>query len=244
MYLQNKNFKHYIDLVVEKGKTDKLQTVKNVNIVNIRLNDIAELVYEELDPKNNLRNPQVRFTFDSLPEDIKKSCAVSMFIYRYCIYRILTKFNVWHKDSWQYHLMDDYWSQEVSAVTLIPSVGEAVDKALNTMSRLNDSKKIEFILKLEHGRVLPELVNCEWTVSSVKHSDFYFSNPDLYNEYKNKGVQSHLDNYKLPRALCFKEANLNLNLNLYRVIDGYSRIADNEARERDSCLVIYALPNK
>ena len=107
MSLYGQDFKHYLDFNVEKKDTERMAIVAAVKINTIRINDIVEYIYERLDPRNNLREPTVKIVFDALPTETKKSFATSMFIYRYCIHRILTLFHIYNTDHWQYHLTDD-----------------------------------------------------------------------------------------------------------------------------------------
>lgn len=236
MYLADTDFKHYMELNVKKTQKDKILAVSTVDIISIRINDIAEYIYEHLDPENNLRNPSVRIAFDGLPDDLKRNYANSMLIYRYCIHRILTKYKLWDKKSWQYHLMDDYFSQEVSAVTLCPGIADSLNKCLLYMNTLSNSRKIEYMLELEYGKVLPELVNGNWLVTNIPMDKLYYTNPKLHEESAVKGPISYLDNYRLPRALCVCDKTSSGFH--YRVIDGYSRLADLEARDIKECLVI------
>lgn len=236
MYLADTDFKHYMELKVEKEQKDKILAVSSVDITGIRLNDIAEYIYEHLDPENNLRDPSVRMTFDGLPDDLKRKYANNMLIYRYCIHRILTKYRLWDKKNWRYHLMDDYFSQEVSAVTLRPEVADSLSKCLLRMNTLSNSRKIEYMLELEYGKVLPGLVNGDWSVTTIPMDKLYYTNPKLHEESVAKGPIEYLNYYRLPRGLCVRERVPDGFR--YRVVDGYSRLADLEARNVKECLVI------
>jgi len=237
MYLADTDFKHYMSLNVGKEQKDKVLAVSSVDITDIRINDIAEYIYEHLDPENNLRDASVRMTFDGLPDDLKRVYANGMLIYRYCIHRILTKFKIWDKKNWQYHLMDDYWSQEVSAVTLRKDIADNLSKCLLHMNSLDNSKKIEYMLELEYGKVLPELVNGTWMAATVPIDKLYYTNPTLHEECVDKAPIPYLEFYRLPRGLCVRERDANGYR--YRVVDGYARLSDLEARGvKKECLVI------
>ena len=54
------DLKHYLDYSVKKTDTEKMDKVSSVTINYIRINDIVELIYEHLDPRNNLRDPTIK----------------------------------------------------------------------------------------------------------------------------------------------------------------------------------------
>lgn len=237
MSLYDQDFKHYMDLKITKEDTERMAIVKTVEIKGIRLNDIVEYIYERLDPRNNLREPTVKLAFDALPTDTKQKLATSMFIYRYCIHRILTHFKLYKDDNWQYHLTDDYYAQEVQSIKLKPSLAEEIDRCLRKMITLKDSRKIEFVLELEFHRVLPEIQNRDWCIGKVKCEQLKFTNESLLNKCRKEDL-SYLESYKLPRALCIAEPDSDSDMR-YRVIDGYHRLADIIERNQLNCLVIY-----
>jgi hypothetical protein len=236
MSLYDQDFKHYMDLDVTKEDTERMAIVKGVEIKGIRLNDIVEYIYERLDPRNNIREPTVKLAFDALPTDTKQKLATSMFIYRYCIHRILTHYHVYDSDNWQYHLTDDYYSQEVQSIKLKPGLAEDIDRCLRKMITLKDSRKIEMVLELEFRRVLPEIRDREWSISKVHKEQFKFTNESLLSKCRKEDL-SYLESYKLPRALCVAEQGPDDTV--YRVIDGYHRLADIFERDEPCCLVIY-----
>jgi hypothetical protein len=233
MHIAEADFKQYMELEIEKKQDGKLLKVVSVDIKNIKLDDISEYIYEHIDPQNNLKNPTVRLIFDGLKDDIKREYANNMLITRYCIHRILTKYKIWEKKNWQYNLMDDYWSQDVSTVKLKKNVADSLSKALFSLNKLSLNKKIEYLLKIEYGKLLPGVLDKIWRVTQVPVSQLYYSNPQLHEQCVKKGPLEFLDKYKLPRGLCIVEQP-----DKYKVIDGYARLSDTEARGNDNCLII------
>lgn len=222
---------------VRKEDKERMSVVTAVTISHIRINDIVEHLYEVLDPKNNLRDPTVRIAFDALPEDSKKFLATSMFIYRYCIHRVLTLFKLYDTAHWQYHLADDYYSQDLLSITLKGDVAARVDSVLRHLSASPDNKKIEYVLKLEFNRVLPELLNKSWFIDTVAVDKLYFSNAKLYEKCLEENLD-YLREYKLPRGLCVREPRGDKE---FRVVDGYHRLAETQRSGKTYCLVIYCV---
>ena len=230
MSLFSRDFKHYMDVTIEKEDGERMAMVSLVRINTIRLNDIVEYLYERLDPRNNLRDPTVKVAFDALPKDTKISLATSMFIYRYCIHRILTLHKVYIPDYWQYHLTDDYYAQDITAITLKDELATEIDRKLRHMVSLRDNKKLEYVLEMEFNRVLPEIQGKEWHIATVPLSSMRFTNEKLFNKCLEEDL-SYLQSYKLPRALCIKDDTMNPQTDkCYRVIDGYHRLAEVQKR--------------
>lgn len=195
-----------------------------------------EYVYERLDPRNNLRESTVKLAFNAMPDETKQRLATSMLIYRYCIHRILTHFKIYKDENWQYYLTDDYYSQDVHTIKLKPSLAEDIDHCLKKMISLRDGKKIEYVLELEFRRVLLEVRDRDWHISKVKREQLKFTNESLLNKCREEDL-SYLESYKLPRALCIVDPTSGEPV--YRVIDGYHRLADIFERDEPACLVIY-----
>lgn len=232
MSLFGQDFKHYMDVTVEKKDTERMAVVSLVRINNIRMNDIVEYIYEKLDPRNNLRDPTVKIAFEALPIDTKMELATSMFIYRYCIHRILTLSRIYDVSLWQYHLTDDYYAQEISSITLKADIATNIDKSLRHMVTLRDNKKLEYVLEMEFKHVLPEVQNRQWHITTVNLNELRFTNETLYRKYLDEDLD-YLNTYKLPRALCVRDGAF------YRVIDGYHRLAAVEKSGGSKCLIIY-----
>lgn len=226
------NCAHFIEYDVQQENRDKMSYITGVKIINVRLNDLVEFLYEKLDPRNNLRDPVVKIAFDALPENTKKTIATSMFIYRYCIHRILTHFKLYSESVWQYFITDDYHSQEISAICLKDNVAQAVDQCLSQMVLLSDTKRIELMLDLEYGKIISSAYDKEWLITHVDVEDLHFSNSAHYERCMLDDM-TYMKGYKLPRGLCILMPN-----GKYRVIDGYHRICA-AIKNGDNILVIY-----
>jgi hypothetical protein len=104
------------------------------------------------------------------------------------------------------------------------------------MITLKDAKKVEYVLELEFRRVLPEVRDRDWHICKVNMEKLKFTNESLLNKCRKKDL-SYLATYKLPRALCIAEHAPGDTV--YRVIDGYHRLADVLEHNDPCCLVIY-----
>lgn len=91
-------------------------------------------------------------------------------------------------------------------------------------------------MELEFRRVLPEVRDREWHICKVNPDQLKFTNESLLNKCRKEDL-SYLQSYKLLRALSVAEPTANGHV--YRVIDGYHRLADIIERGEAGCLVIY-----
>lgn len=234
----NQNFKDDIDFeVIYESASETTETkmlkVKEVKLNKIKIVNLVEFIYEKLDSSNNLRNPIVRLSFDSLAPDKQKKFATVMFIYRYCIHRIMTHFKAYDRNMWQYFIEDDYHSQEVSEIKLKSEVALEIDTHLRYLINIPIKRKIEYVLTLEYGKLLPSVTNKNWLIGPVSKDDLHFSNQTHYERCSESDL-SYLNGYNLPRGLCIKQSN-----GKYKVIDGYHRLCAAE-KLGDNFLVIYA----
>ena len=112
------NFIQNLEYDIDRKEDNNMSKVTKVTIKNVRMNDIVEKLYSHLDPRNNLRDPVINMTFQSLPTDIRKKIGTGMLIFRYCIHRVLTHYGIYQNKNWDSYVVDDYYSQEVSDIRL------------------------------------------------------------------------------------------------------------------------------
>lgn len=204
--------------------------IKTVNISEIRLDDLVEYIYKVLEPNNDLDSPVVRETFCAFNVEQQKAIATAMLIDRYCINRILTQNKIYKTENWMYRTINDYYGQEVDMICLKPHVAEIVDSQLNSLKFKSLAKKLEYILQLEYGHLIPSVVNRGWYIVQTNVKELLFSNVHHFKECQKKDFR-YLKNYKLPRAIVTQQPD-----GRYKVVDGYHRIC---AAGTDPFLVIY-----
>ena len=217
----DENFIQNLEYDIDRKEDNDMSKVTNVTIKNVRMNDIVERLYSHLDPRNNLRDPVINMTFQSLPTEIRKKIGTSMLIFRYCIHRVLTHYGIYLDKNWNSYVVDDYYSQEVSDIRLKPELATTINEFLQSISKLSDDKKIEAVLKLEHGRLIPIATGKHWIIKEINSDHLVFTNKALLVRcIEEAKTSSYLKGYNLPRGLCYKVSDTE-----YRVIDGYHRLA-------------------
>lgn len=223
------------DVLKENGK------ITGLNVTRIDLPGIVEYIYERVDPKNNLKDPIIHQQYNILSQDQKLLLASQMLITRYCIHRALTHFKLYQGQHWTYQVGADYYGEEINKIMLKAPIAQKLTGLLDRLRVRNISEKLEIILKLEYGHLIPTVVNKKWYVRQISPDNLYFSNSDHYAECledienpENQDYRQVLEEYPYPRALTVLNPD-----GKYKVIDGYHRLVGNP--EGVNPLVIYCL---
>lgn len=219
----------------EKGKISEL------TITEIDLSALVEILYEKVDPRNNLNDTRIHFQFSILGQEQKLLLASQMLITRYCIHRILTHYKAYHAGNWNYTIGEDYYGEEINNVHLKPEIATKIEQSLEELRTKNITEKIELILKLEYGRLIPSVKNKKWHVCQVESRELHYSNQEHYAQCKFdlesdefKHYSEILKSYPYPRALTILNPD-----GQYKVIDGYHRLVG--CSDDQNPLIIYCL---
>ena len=216
---------------------DENNKVINILINYVNLSDIVEEIYPKIDPNNNLKNPIIHQQFNILSKKQKLMISTQMLITRYCIYRILTHFKLFTSDIWTFKTSFDYYGEEVQSIFLKPMIVHQVDQHLDNVRRISIAERLESILKLEYGHLIPSVIGREWFIKKISPNDLIFSNTEHFNQCKidndeNPNYKKSLESFPYPRGICCQNPN-----GTYKVIDGYHRLVSIE----DELLIIYCL---
>lgn len=223
------------ETIKENGK------ISGIKVNKVKLPELVEYLYERVDPKNNLNDPVIHRQYSILSQDQKLLLASQMLITRYCIHRVLTHFKIYQGDNWTYTIGADYYGEEINKITLKASVLQKLFNLLEHLRTKNISGKLEIILKLEYGHLIPSVVNKRWFVKQISPSNLYYSNSEHYAECladlekpENSDYKQILEEYPYPRAITILNPD-----GKYKVIDGYHRLVGTPKDMNP--LVIYCL---
>lgn len=221
----------------EYDQESNYSKVKGIHITQIRLQDLVEIIYPLVDPKNDLTNPVIRTGFAGLNETQRRQLGKNMLIMRYCIHRILTHLELYRTLHWKYRIGNDYFGQEIEGIYLKPEISNKLDYYLAILMRLTDNhSRIEQILQMQFGHLIESVQNKDWNIISVNVNQLQFSNIERLTKCRKmtkEGQLDYLDGYRLPRAIALKDPVTQK----YRVVDGYHRIC---AAEHEQFLIIYS----
>jgi hypothetical protein len=151
----------------------------------------------------------------------------------YCVERILRFHKIYDCDSFTVNACGGYYGEEIDSVKI--NRNDKLLSDLNNFFLLKENhKKIEFVLKMEYQKLLPELENLDWQIGSINKEDIDFGSDKHYKMVK----KSNCDFYKkhsLPLGIVFAKDGR------YRLIDGYHRLC---ASEKDKAEVIIGRKSK
>jgi len=145
----------------------------------------------------------------------------------YCINRIITKYKLYHSDTWNISVVGGYYGDEIGDVYLDKiTFNLIIELCEKVLSFDNLSDKIKYVLSIEYGYLLDDISNSEFNLIEIDKSDIDFS---ALNKNHISNIEKSLplkynnyifydEKYTLPRGVVRKFGNK------YKIIDGYHRI--------------------
>lgn len=138
----------------------------------------------------------------------------------YTIDRILRSYKIWENDNWNIEIEGGYYGQETGDITIKEAIADKIEAELWTVFSLPTLKeKIEYLLKVEYGKVLPELSNCTYESILIDKDDVIFGVEKHLHKVMRKDLDFYSDkNYSGIRGIVVKSGDK------WRIVDGYHRI--------------------
>ena len=138
----------------------------------------------------------------------------------YTIDRILRSYKIWENENWNIEIEGGYYGQETGDVTIKEAIADKIEAELWLVFALPTLKeKIEYLLKVEYGKVLPELSNCNYESIVIDKEDVIFGVEKHLNKVMKKDLDFYSDkNYSGIRGIVVKSGDK------WRIVDGYHRI--------------------
>jgi len=138
----------------------------------------------------------------------------------YTIDRILRSYKIWENQNWDIEIEGGYYGDEIDDVKIKEHIADKIEAELLLVFSLPTLKeKIEYLLKVEYGKVLPELSNCSYESILIDKDDVIFGVEKHLNKVMRKDLDFYSDkNYNGIRGIVVKSGDK------WRIIDGYHRI--------------------
>ena len=185
-------------------------TIDDARIADdIDMTMVTDMVYDYIFKTNDISVRRDIF-IDSILDDFN--------INKYFINRILSLHKMYDKSNWNIEIIDGYYGEELSIVSLEERLGD-ISKSMSNIF-LDNKSKIEYLLKKEYGYIDHRLIGKKWDLDIINKSDIIFGQKEHYNNVS-EGLYYYSDtsyDNELPRGILLKDGNK------YRVIDGYHRI--------------------
>jgi hypothetical protein len=156
---------------------------------------------------------------------------------QYCVDRILTCYKVWDPNNWKVRVEQGYYGDEICGAFIVSDLAAEIDKKLTEILTLDSTtKKIEALLLLEYGYLLPQLKGCEYHISTLKKNDIEIPQ-ETYSRRLERNVVANYADYNLPRGVVL------LRNNRHRLIDGYHRMAALDSYKTDVIVATHSFGN-
>jgi len=138
----------------------------------------------------------------------------------YTIDRIIRSYKIWESENWDIEVEGGYYGQEVNDVRIKESIADKIEEELMTVFSLPSLKeKIEYLLKVEYGKILPEITDSNYESITIDKDDIIFGTEKHLDKVMKKDLDFYSDkNYNGIRGIVKKSGDK------WRVIDGYHRI--------------------
>ena len=187
--------------------------IYDTEITHVEVTKMVNLIYDELFDNTTLsgkREGKLSQILYGIGEDIN----------RYTIDRVLRKYKVWEPDYYTVEVCGGYYGQEIEGVFLSQNIASKIEEELNIAFSIDDlSGRVEYLLGLEYGSLLPDLEHCQYEIIEVDKSDINFGSIEHHSKVKKKDLDFYSDrNYKGIRGV------VTFSRDKYRLIDGYHRV--------------------
>jgi hypothetical protein len=138
----------------------------------------------------------------------------------YTIDRILRSYKIWEVENWNIEVEGGYYGQEVGDVTIKESIADKIEEELWIVFSLPTLKeKIEYLLKVEYGKILPEIADSNYESIVIDKDDIIFGVESHLKKVMKKDLDFYSDKkYNGIRGIVKKSGDK------WIVIDGYHRI--------------------
>jgi hypothetical protein len=195
------------------------QSIESIDMTSV-VNQIYYILFDKsLPSKRNI-------ILDKLLFDIDKDINI------YTIDRIARNCKLYLPESWKINIYSGYYGQEIDSVVLNSEVYYDFESKLEMAFSLGLKERIEYILSLEYGYILPELENKNYKIVNINKSDIIFGNEEYLNKVSKKYLEHYSDvNYSGIRGIVFEKSGK------YKLIDGYHRCS---STNKEKVLVLEA----
>lgn len=183
------------------------------HVKSVRVDQISNIIYESFfdKSKSSKRNIKINEILFGLSEEVE----------RYTVDRILRINKIWKNECWDVQVLNGYYGQEVDVVIfktdLAIKIQNQIGLALNILSI---NKRVEFLLELEYGKILPHLQNLNWKLIRLKKDDIIFPSESHLEKVKYKDLSHYYaPKYNSIRAVVLKDGDK------WKLVDGYHRLS-------------------
>lgn len=223
--LENSNFSFFINYDTRENYSCeysgcheegvcRCSIIEEVIIKNVDINELSEEIFDRLDQDvlSSRRNKKLTELLWDYDYDV---------VNQYCINRILTINRLWESDSWCPKISMSYYGEEVEDIVIEENIFNKISsQILEVLNILSLEEKVFYILKLEYGNVLENILDKKMSIQDVSFNKIEFPQKSHLNSVKSKDLNFY-KNFDFIRGI------VRSNRDRYQVIDGYHRLSAN-----------------
>ena len=189
----------------------RCSTIENAHIISVNITSMINDIYPSYFDKSLATKRNA--TINSILGGVSKEIDI------YTIDRILRINKVYEPTNWEINVCGGYYGQEIDNIILEDSIARKLEEQIDeALSIIELTTRVEYLLKLEYGHILPSLQNCQYSVETIERDKIIFGNNNHYKKVNLKNIDHYSDNnYNSIRGIVLKKDEE------YRLIDGYHR---------------------
>ena len=194
----------------------RCETLENAHVLTVDIPSIVNEVYNSI--FDNSLSSKRNSTINSILGGVSKEIDI------YTIDRILRINKAYEPTNWEVQVCGGYYGQEIDDVLLENSVAQKIENQINeALSIIDLTPRIEYLLMLEYGSILPALQGRQYSIETVERDSIIFCSDEHYRKVNTKSLDHYSDkNYNGIRGIALVKDNR------YRLIDGYHRSSTSE----------------
>jgi hypothetical protein len=188
--------------------------ISDVQITKVDIDLFSESIYKSYygNDKASIRNAQINTVIFGTGKELDI----------YTIDRILRIHKVWESYNWNINIVNGYYGQEISDITLDETIRQKIESCINTALDISEfDKRVEYLLNLEYGFILPELEGCRYSIVDIPKNEIKIGSEGHSKMVESKNL-SHYKNYNGIKGIVL--FNDKKHDKPYRLIDGYHRV--------------------
>jgi hypothetical protein len=194
----------------------RCETLENAHVVTVDIPSIVNEIYNSI--FDNSLSSKRNSAINSILGGVSKEIDI------YTIDRILRINKAYEPTNWEVQVCGGYYGQEIDDVLLENSVAQKIEEQINeALSIIDLTPRIEYLLMLEYGSILPALQGRQYSIETVERDSIIFGSDEHYRKVNTKSLDHYSDkNYNGIRGIALVKDNR------YRLIDGYHRSSTSE----------------
>jgi hypothetical protein len=191
-------------------------TIENAHVLTVDIPSIVNEIYAN--HFDNSLATKRNSTINSILGGVSKEIDI------YTIDRILRINKAYEPTNWEVQVCGGYYGQEIDDIILEDSVAQKIENQINeALSIIDLTSRIEYLLKLEYGNILPDLQNRQYSIETVERDSIIFGSDEHYRKVNTKNLDHYSDkNYHGIRGIALVKDGR------FRLIDGYHRSSTSE----------------